>query len=99
MRVLRVIGKVILFPFMIIGIILQWIGSLFVGIASVILRVIAGIALLITAVSYFLGIVPGSEVVKIGVISIAVLILSIIGKAGVMILTAINERIRDLLFS
>ena len=99
MRVLRVIGKVILFPFMIIGTILQWIRSLFVGIASVILRIIAGIALLITVVSYFLGIVPGAEVVKIGAISLAVLILPIIGKIGLVIMIAINERIRDVFFS
>ena len=99
MRVLRVVGKVFLFPVMVIGIIIQWIGILIVGVSSIILRYVAGIILLIAGVSFFLGIVSGMDAIKIGGIAIAVLILSIIGKGGLVLITAINEIIRDHFFA
>ena len=99
MRVLKIIGKVILFPVMILGIFLQWIGTLVIALSSTIIRIVAGILLVITGVSFFLGILSGTEVLRIGAIEIAVLCLPFIGKAGLVLVTVINEKIRDSFYS
>ena len=98
MRVLRVIGKAFLFPFMIIGTIIQWIGTLLLAVSSAILRLGVGIVILVTGISFILGIVPGSEALKIGAIVIAVFMISLIGKTGLALVTVLNEKIRDYIF-
>ena len=87
MRIIRFLLKMVVFPIMLIVTVIQWFGAFIIGFSSAVFNVLAGLFLLVAALSYLMGLSAGAEAVKMVV---AVFIVFMIPVAGEWIVTAIT---------
>ena len=64
MKVLKIVGKVLAFPVMLIVMLIQWMFTFLVGLSSVILNLLAGLFLLIAVLSLIFGLSTWTEALR-----------------------------------
>ena len=93
MSILMVIGKVLLFPFVVMLTIIQWVGIFLISVSSVFLNLLAGLFFLAGVVSYILGLTAGPEVLKMLIVGFVIFMIPVIGEWVVNVITTTNTKL------
>ena len=93
MSILMVIGKVLLFPFVVMLTIIQWVGIFLISVSSVFLNLLAGLFFLAGVVSYIFGLTAGPEVLKMLIVGFVIFMIPVIGEWVVNVITTTNTKL------
>ena len=99
MSILMVIGKVLLFPFVVMLTIIQWVGIFLISVSSVFLNLLAGLFFLAGVVSYIFGLTAGPEVLKMLIVGFVIFMVPVIGEWFTTMIAAANTGLRDFIRS
>lgn len=99
MRIIRFLLKMVVFPIILIVTVIQWFGAFIIGFSSAVFNVLAGLFLLVTALSYLMGLSAGAEAVKMVVAGFIVFMIPVAGEWIVTAITALNMRMRNFIRS
>ena len=99
MRIIRFLLKMVAFPIMLIVTVIQWFGAFIIGFSSVVFNVLAGLFLLVAALSYLMGLSAGAEAVKMVVAGFIVFMIPVAGEWIVTAITALNMGMRNFIRS
>ena len=99
MKVLKIIGKVIAFPVMLIVTVIQWLFTFLVGLSSVILDLMAGMFLLIAVLSLIFGLSTWSEALRPALAAFIVFMIPVIGQGITAVIVVIREGLSDFIWS
>lgn len=95
MFVLKLIAKIVMLPAVVAVTLVQWIMVFLVGFSSVVFNLLAGLFLLVTVLSYLMGLSAGAEAVKMILAGFVVFMIPVAGDAVVTAVTALNVGMRD----
>lgn len=99
MRIIRFLLKMVVFPIMLIVTMVQWFGAFIIGFSSAVFNVLAGLFLLVAALSYLMGLSAGAEAVKMVVAGFIVFMIPVAGEWIVTAITALNMGMRNFIRS
>lgn len=99
MRVIRLMLKIALIPMVMIVTVIQWGGFFLLGVFSIVFHRIAGLFLMISVLSYLMGICTGSESIRMMLIGFVIDRVPVTGEWIVTAITALNGRIREMIRS
>ena len=99
MRLLRIIGKVLAFPIMLIVTVIQWLFTFLVGLSSVILNLLVGLFLLIAVLSIVFGISTWTEALRPALAAFIVFMIPVIGQGITAVIVVIREGLSDFIWS
>ena len=99
MRIIRFLLKMVVFPIMLIVTVIQWFGAFIIGFSSAVFNVLAGLFLLVAALSYLMGLSAGAEAVKMIAAGFIVFMIPIAGEWVVTAITALNIGMRNFIRS
>lgn len=99
MRIIRFLLKMVVFPIMLIVTVIQWFGTFIIGFSSAVFNVLAGLFLLVAALSYLMGLSAGAEAVKMVVAGFIVFMIPVAGEWIVTAITALNMGMRNFIRS
>ena len=92
MKVLKIIGKVLAFPVMLIVTVIQWLFTFLVGLSSVIFNLLAGLFLLIAVLSIVFGISTWTEALRPA-------LAAFVGQGITAVIVVIREGLSDFIWS
>jgi len=99
MKVLKIIGKVIAFPVMLIVTVIQWLFTFLVGLSSVIFNLLAGLFLLIAVLLIVFGISTWAEALRPILAAFIVFMIPVIGQGITAVIVVIREGLSDYIWS
>lgn len=99
MKIIRFLLKMVVFPIMLIVTVIQWFGAFIIGFSSAVFNVLAGLFLLVAALSYLMGLSAGAEAVKMVVAGFIVFMIPVAGEWIVTAITALNMGMRNFIRS
>ena len=99
MRIIRFLLKMVVFPIILIVAVIQWFGAFIIGFSSAVFNVLAGLFLLVAALSYLMGLSAGAEAVKMIVAGFIVFMIPVAGEWIVTAINALNMRMRNFIRS
>lgn len=99
MKVLKIIGKVMAFPVMLIVTVIQWVFTFLVGLSSVIFNLLAGLFLLIAVLSIVFGISTWTEALRPALAAFIVFMIPVIGQGITAVIVVIREGLSDFIWS
>ena len=99
MKVLKIIGKVIAFPVMLIVTVIQWLFTLMVGLSSVVFNLLAGLFLLIAVLSLVFGISTWTEALRPVLAAFIVFMIPVVGQGITAVVVVIREGLSDFIWS
>ena len=99
MRIIRFLLKMVVFPIMLIVTVVQWFGAFIIGFSSAVFNILAGLFLLVAALSYLMGLSAGAEAVKMVVAGFIVFMIPVAGEWIVTAITALNMGMRNFIGS
>ena len=99
MRLLRIIGKVLAVPIMLIVTVIQWLFTFLVGLSSVIFNLLAGLFMLIAVLSIVFGISTWTEALKPVLAAFIVFMIPVIGQGITAVIVVIREGLSDFIWS
>ena len=99
MKVLKIIGKVLAFPIMLIVTVIQWLLTFLVGLSSVIFNLLAGLFLLIAVLSIVFGISTWTEALRPALAAFIVFMIPVIGQGITAVIVVIREGLSDFIWS
>ena len=99
MRLLRIIGKVLAFPVMLIVTVIQWLFTLMVGLSSVVFNLLAGLFLLIAVLSLVFGISTWTEALRPVLAAFIVFMIPVVGQGITAVVVVIREGLSDFIWS
>jgi hypothetical protein len=99
MKVLKIVGKVLAFPVMLIVTVIQWLFTFLVGLSSVILNLLAGLFLLIAVLSLIFGLSTWSEALRPALAAFIVFMIPVIGQGITAVIVVIREGLSDFIWS
>lgn len=79
--------------------VIQWFGAFIIGFSSAVFNVLAGLFLLVAALSYLMGLSAGAEAVKMVVAGFIVFMIPVAGEWIVTAITALNMGMRNFIRS
>lgn len=80
MRLLKLTGKILIFPVILTVTIIQWLLMFLVGFSSIAFNLLAGLFFLAAVASYILGLTPGLEALKMIAVGFAIFMIPVIGQ-------------------
>ena len=92
MFLLRLILKMIIFPAMLVLMLIGWILVFLIGLSSVVFYVLAGLFLLVSAVTFLMGLTAGPEALKMAAAGFVCFITPHAGNALVGLIGAVSSR-------
>ena len=95
MRLLRIIGKVLVFPIMLIVTVIQWLFVFLISFSSVIFYLLAGLFLLIAVLSLVFGVATWPEALRAVLAGFIVFMIPIIGQGITAIIAVFREGLSD----
>lgn len=98
MRLLKFMGKVLAFPVMLIVTVIQWLFTFLVGMSSVIFNLLAGLFLLIAALSLIFGILTWTEALRPAQAAFIVFMIPVIGQGITAVIVVIREGLSDFIW-
>ena len=99
MRLLKFIGKILIFPVILAVTVIQWMFTFLVGFSSIIFNLLAGLFFLAAVASYILGLTPGLEALKMITVGFVIFMIPIIGQGIIAIVVMIREGLCDFIRS
>ncbi len=99
MKVLKIIGKVLAFPIMLIVTVIQWLFTFLVGLSSVIFNLLAGLFLLIAVLSIVFGISTWTEALRPALAAFIVFMIPVVGQGITAVIVVIREGLSDFIWS
>lgn len=99
MRIIRFLLKMVVIPIILIVTVIQWFGAFIIGFSSAVFNVLAGLFLLVAALSYLMGLSAGAEAVKMVVAGFIVFMIPVAGEWIVTTITALNMGMRNFIRS
>jgi len=99
MFVLKLIAKIVMLPAVVAVTLAQWLMAFLIGFSSVVFNLLAGLFLLVAALSYLMGLSGGAEALKLILAGFVVFMIPVVGDAVVTAVTALNEGMRDFIRS
>lgn len=99
MKVLKIVGKILAFPVMLIVTVIQWLFTFLVGLSSVILNLLAGLFLLIAVLSLIFGLSTWAEALRPALAAFIVFMIPVIGQGITAVIVVIREGLSDFIWS
>ena len=99
MRLLRIIGKVLAFPVMLIVTVIQWLFVFLISFSSVIFYLLAGLFLLIAVLSLIFGVSTWNEALRPALVGFIVFLIPVIGQGITAIIAVFREGLSDFIWS
>lgn len=99
MKVLKIVGKVLAFPVMLIVTVIKWLFTFLVGLSSVIFNLLAGLFLLIAVLSIVFGISTWTEALRPALAAVIVFMIPVIGQGITAVIVVIREGLSDFIWS
>jgi len=99
MKVLKIIGKVLAFPIMLIVTVIQWMFTFLVGLSSVIFNLLVGLFLLIAVLSIVFGISTWTEALRPALAAFIVFMIPVVGQGITAVIVVIREGLSDYIWS
>ena len=95
MRLLKFMGKALVFPVMLIVTVIQWLFTFLVGLSSVIFNLLAGLFMLIAVLSIVFGISTWTEALRPALAAFIVFMIPVIGQGITAVIVVIREGLSD----
>lgn len=99
MRLLKVIGKILAFPVMLIVTVIHWLFVFLVSFLSVIFYLLAGLFLLIAVLSLIFGLATWTEALRSVMAGFIVFMVPVIGQGITAIIVVFREGLSDFIWS
>ena len=99
MKVLKIVGKILAFPVMLIVTVIQWLFTFLVGLSSVILNLLAGLFLLIAVLSLIFGLSTWADALRPALAAFIVFMIPVIGQGITAVIVVIREGLSDYIWS
>ena len=99
MRLLKLIGKILIFPVILAVTVIQWLFTFLVGFSSFAFNLLAGLFFLAAVASYILGLTPGLEALKMIAVGFAIFMIPVIGQWITAVVVMIREGLCDFIRS
>ena len=99
MCLLRIIGKVLAFPVMLVVTIIQWLFVFLINFSSVIFYLLAGLFLLVAVLSLILGVAAWPEALRAVLAAFIVFMIPVIGQGITAIIAVFREGLSDFIRS
>ena len=99
MRLLKIMGKVLAIPVMLILTVIQWLFVFLVSFSSVIFYLLAGLFLLVAVLSLIFGISTWSEALRPALAGFIVFLIPVIGQGITAIIAVFREGLSDFIWS
>ena len=99
MRLLKLTGKVLIFPVILVMTVIQWLFTFLVGFSSIVFNLLAGLFFLAAVGSYILGQTPGLEALKMITVGFVIFMIPIIGQGIIAVVVMIREGLCDFIRS
>lgn len=99
MRLLRIMGKILAFPVMLIVTIIQWLFVFLISFSSVIFYLLAGLFLLVAALSLIFEVSTWSEALRPALAGFVVFIIPVIGQGITAIIAVFREGLSNFIWS
>ena len=99
MRLLKIIGKILIFPVILAVTVIQWMFTFLVGFSSAIFNLLAGLFFLAAVGSYILGLTPGIEAMKMIAVGSMIFMIPVIGQSIIAVVVTIREGLCDFIRS
>lgn len=99
MRLLKVIGKILVFPVMLIVTVIQWLFVFLVSFSSVIFYLLAGLFLLVAVLSLIFGVSTWIEALRPALAGFIVFLIPVIGQGVTAIIAVFREELSDFIWS
>ena len=99
MCLLRIIGKVLAFPVMLVVTVIQWLFVFLISFSSVIFYLLAGLFLLVAILSPIFGLATWPEVLRAILVGFIVFMIPVIGQGITAIIAVFREGLSDFIRS
>ena len=99
MVLLRLILKILVLPLIVAVTLLQWAGIFLTQFSSVIFNLLAGLMFLLSVVGWLMGIITGTETMRMLAVGFVVFIIPYIAEWLIVRIAVINCNLRDFLKS
>jgi len=96
---LKIIGKILAFPVMLIVTVIQWAFVFLVSFSSVILYLLAGLFLLVAVLSLIFGVSTWTEALRPALAGFIVFLIPIIGQGITAVIAVFREGLSDFIWS
>ena len=95
----KLFGKIAAIPIMLILTLVKWVGLFLIGFSSVVFNLLAGLFLLVAALSHLMGLTTGPEALRLIVAGFLIFMVPIAGEAVVKCITAANAGLHEFIRS
>lgn len=99
MRLLKLIGRILIFPVILVMTVIQWLFTFLVRFSSIVFNLLASLFFLAAVGSYILGLTPGMEALKMITVGFVIFMIPIIGQGIIAVVVMIREGLRDFIRS
>ena len=99
MSVLMIVGKVLLFPFVVVLSIIQWVGIFLISVSSVVFNLLAGLLLLVAVLSLIFGVSAWTEALRPVLAGFIIFMIPVIGQGITAIIAVFREGLSDFIWS
>lgn len=99
MLLLKLFGKIVAILIMLILTLVKWVGLFLIGFSSVVFNLLAGLFLLVAALSHLMGLTTGPEALRLIVVGFVIFMIPIAGETVVTGITAVNAGLHDFIRS
>ena len=99
MFLLKLFGKIVAIPIMLILTLVKWVGVFLIGFSSVVFNLLAGLFQLVAALSYLMRLATGPEALRLIVAGFVIFMVPIAGEAILKGISAASAGLRDFIRS
>lgn len=99
MFLLKMFGKIVAIPIMLILTLAKWVGIFLIGLSSAVFNLLAGLFFLVGVASYILGLTAGPEALKVLIVGFVIFMIPVAGEAIVTAITAANAGLHEFIRS
>ena len=99
MRLLKIIGKILAVPVMVIVTVIQWLFVFLISFSSVIFYLLVGLFLLVAVLSLIFGLATWTEALRSALAGFIVFMVPVIGQGITSIISVLREGLSDFIWS
>ena len=99
MRLLKIIGKILVFPVMLVVTVIQWLFIFQISFSSIIFYLLAGLFLLFAVLSLIFGVATRPEALRAILVGFIVFMIPIIGQGIIAIIAVFREGLSNFIRS
>ena len=99
MRLLKIIGKILAVPVMVIVTVIQWLFVFLISFSSVIFYLLVGLFLLVAVLSLIFGLATWTEALRSALAGFVVFMVPVIGQGITAIIAMFQEELSDYIWA